>query len=154
MKINVTKIDQPVRVVILHLDGTLDGSNHQSLFEKAQKLYTIGMRDILLDLSKLTFISSAGLGAIHRMALLFQGKKHLEQDEAWAAYRWATYRATDRGSTSGPLQHIKLFSPTKEVRGILDTIGFTAIFEIYDDLQQATASFRHLTPMELGSGLT
>jgi anti-anti-sigma factor len=76
MNITISKNEKPFPVTILHLDGILDGANYESLIDETQKVYAAGARDLILDLSKLTFISSAGLGALHRVALLFQGKKH------------------------------------------------------------------------------
>jgi anti-anti-sigma factor len=141
MKITITKTEKPAPVTILHLNGVLDGSNYETLIEEANKLYAAGVRDVILELSELTFISSAGLGALHRMALLFGAKKRSEQDETWAAYRWAAYRAIDRDHSNNSQQHVKLVSPSKEVLGVLDMIGFSSLFEIYPDLKQATASF-------------
>jgi anti-anti-sigma regulatory factor len=147
MKITITKNEKPVPVTILHLDGILDGANYESLIDEAQKVYAAGARDLILDLGKLTFISSAGLGALHRVALLFQGKKHPAQDESWAAYRWAAYRAIDRDHNRRTQEHVKLLSPTRQVREVLDLIGFSALFEISTDLHQAAASFRQAVPV-------
>jgi anti-anti-sigma factor len=147
MDITITKTEKPAPVTILHLDGALDGSNHESLVVEAQKVYAAGARDLILDLSKLTFISSTGLRALHHVALLFQGKKHSgQEDESWASYRWTAYRATDRVLNQGTQEHVKLFSPTKQVREVLDMIGFSSLFEIYTDLAQATASFQKAAP--------
>jgi anti-anti-sigma factor len=141
MEITITRKKIPVPVTILHLEGTLDGSNHQDLLAEAKKQYSAGARNLLLDISKLTFISSAGLGALHQVALLFRGKKHPAQDETWAAYRWAAYRTMDREHQSTSQEHVKLFSPTKQVREVLDLIGFTSLFEIFTDFDQAINSF-------------
>jgi anti-anti-sigma regulatory factor len=141
MKITISKTEPPSAVIILHLDGTLDSSNHQSLLDEAQKLYEAGTRDLILDLSKLIFISSAGLGAFHQMALLFHGKKHPDKDETWGAYRWAAYRSIDRDHNRKTHEHVKLLSPSKEVMEVLDLIGFSTLFEIYTELDQAIASF-------------
>jgi anti-anti-sigma factor len=141
MEITITQTKKPIPVTIMHLDGTLDGSNHQSMLEEAKKQYNAGARNLLLDLSKLAFISSAGLGALHQVALLFRGKKHPAQDETWAAYRWAAYRTIDRDHQSTSQEHVKLLSPTKPVLEVLDLIGFSGLFEIFTDPDQAVASF-------------
>ena len=146
MIITITKIENPAPITILRLDGTLDGGNYESLIHEAQKVIAAGSRDLLLDLGKLTFISSAGLGALHQVALLFQGKKHSESDESWAAYRWAAYRSIDRLHIRQTQEHVKLLSPTKEVQEVLDMIGFSSLFEIFTDLPQALASFRQTVP--------
>jgi anti-anti-sigma regulatory factor len=146
MKITITKIENPAPIAILHLDGTLDGGNYKSLIDEAQDVYDAGSRELLLDLGKLTFISSAGLAALHQVALLFQGKKHSEPDESWAAYRWAAYHSIDRLHNRRAQEHVKLLSPTKEVREVLDLTGFGLLFEIFTDLHQALASFHQAAP--------
>jgi anti-anti-sigma regulatory factor len=123
-------------LTILHLDGKLDGTNFESLSEAALKVYAAGARDLILDLSQLTYISSAGIAALHRVALVFRGEAHPDQDEGWAAYR-----AIDRDRGRGVQAHVKLSGLTEEVRYTLDLTGFSALFEIYGELRQAVDSF-------------
>ena len=146
MKITVTKTEMPNPVTIIHLEGALDGSNFECLIDEAHKLYAGGTRDLILDLSKLAFISSAGLGALHQVALMFRGKKHAEKDESWSAYRWAAFRTIDSDHNRAHHEHVKLFSPTREVMEVLEMIGFSSLFEVYTDLKQAAASFRQAVP--------
>jgi anti-anti-sigma factor len=141
MKITIAKIEQPTPTTILQLDGALDGSNYQGLVDEARKLHAAGTRNLILDLGKLTFISSAGLGAFHQVAIMFRGKKHPEQNETWGAYRWAAYRSIDRDHSRRPQEYVKLLSPTKEVRELLDLIGFDSLFEIFTDINTAASSF-------------
>ena len=61
-------------MTILELDGKLDGSNYMQLVDEAARIYLNGARNLLIDLSKLTFLSSAGLAAIHKTALIFRGQ--------------------------------------------------------------------------------
>jgi anti-anti-sigma regulatory factor len=151
MKITITKTEKTSPVNIIHLDGMLDGANYECLIDEAHNLYTGGVRDLILDLSNLTFISSAGLGALHQVALLFRGKNYPGQNESWAAFRWAAYRSLDRDHNPSPQEHVKLLSPTKEVRDVLDMIGFSSLFEIFTDLPQAMSSFRQTSPVIQGS---
>ena len=146
MKITVTTTEMPDPVTIIHLEGALDGSNFECLIDEAHKLYAAGVRDLILDLGKLSFISSAGLGALHQVALLFRAKKHTEKDESWSAYRWAAFRTIDKDHNRSSHEHVKLLSPTKEVLEVLEMIGFSSLFEVYTDLQQATDSFRQAGP--------
>ena len=147
MKITATKIEKPVPVTIIHLEGALDGSNFERLIDEAHKVYATGARDLILDLGKLTFISSAGLGALHQVALMFRGKKRSKKDESWSAYRWAALRAIDSDHNHLSHEHVKLLSPTREVMGVLEMIGFSSLFEIYRDLDQAVASFHQQAPV-------
>jgi anti-anti-sigma regulatory factor len=125
-----------VLVTILQLIGKLDGSNYLQLIEEARRAYLNGVRDLLIDLSQLTYLSSAGIAAIHKTALLFRGVPVAE-----AELGWETYHAIDRDRSSGIQQHVKLLSPQPEVANILDITGFNSLFEIHNDLGAAVASF-------------
>jgi anti-anti-sigma regulatory factor len=148
MKITTTISEKTIPVTIVHLEGALDGSNFECLIDKAQKLYAAKVRDLILDLGKLTFISSAGLGALHQVGLLFRGKKPVEKkDESWSDYRWAAFHATENDHTPTPHEHVKLLSPTREVMEVLDMIGFNSLFAIFTDLEQAITSFHQSAPV-------
>ncbi len=140
IKITSTKLKRSSPVTILHLEGALDGANYESLIIAAQNEYDDGVRDLILDLGKLAYISSAGLGAIHQVALMFGGRKRNGSDKKWDDYRWDAYRRTNRDKNAGLVEHVRLLSPNKEVLNILDMIGFTSLFAIYSDLSQAKAS--------------
>jgi anti-anti-sigma regulatory factor len=141
MNISITKTERPASVTILHLEGKLDGANYENLIDEAQEVYDAGVRDLILDLSKLTFISSAGMAALHQVALLFRGEKHPGQDDGWAAYH-----SIDRDRGRGTQEHVKLFSPSEPVRQVLDMTGFSSLFEIFTDLHLAITSFRQAAP--------
>ena len=140
MKITSTKIEKPASVTILHLEGKLDGASYESLIDEAQNVYDEGVRDLILDLSQLTFISSAGMVALHKVALLFRGEQP-DQDQGWAAYR-----SINRDRGNGTQQHVKLFSPSEPVRQVLDMTGFSSLFNSFTNLHQAEASFRQSAP--------
>jgi len=136
MDIIVTQAQGRVPVTILHLAGRIDASNYQTVFDKAKESYDSGARDILVDLSDVTFISSAGIVSLHRLALLFRGEKVEEEESGWNAIH-----ALDRDRASGTQQHVKLFNPRPDVEHTLDLVGFTRYFEIFTDLNQAVSAF-------------
>jgi anti-anti-sigma factor len=136
MNITISRTEKPTRITILHLEGKLDRANYESLIEEAREVYDEGVRDLILDLSKLTFISSAGMAALHQVALLYRGEKHPVQYGIRAVNR-----AIVRGRESYTQEHVKLLSPTREVREELNLTGFGTLFEIYTDLPKAVASF-------------
>ena len=133
----MTTTQKPGAVAVLQLMGKLDGSNYQELISEAQKLYDAGMRDIVLDLSQLTYMSSAGISALHRVALIFRGEKQAAMEEGWASYH-----AMSRDRDSGLQKHVKLLNPVERVQRALDLVGFTTLFEIHTDAEMAVASFR------------
>ena len=68
MEISVSKQAGRVDVTVLTLIGQLDGQTYQDLIHRAREQYAAGVRDILLELGGLAYISSAGLVAIHTVA--------------------------------------------------------------------------------------
>lgn len=136
MNISVSQAQGRVPVTVLKLDGQLDGQNFQELIAKAQELHSAGARDFLLDLSDLTYISSAGLVALHSMALLARGEEVPDMEGGWSAYR-----SMGRTSEAGVQKHVKLLNPRSEIMGVLDMVGFSSVFEIYTDREEAINSF-------------
>lgn len=136
MNISVSQAQGRVPVTVLKLDGQLDGQNFQELIAKAQELHSAGARDFLLDLSELTYISSAGLVALHSVALLTRGEEVPDMEGGWSAYR-----SMGRSSEAGVQKHVKLLNPRSEIMGVLDMVGFSNVFEIYTDREEALNSF-------------
>ena len=136
MNISVSQAQGNVPVTVIKLDGQLDGQNYQELISKAQELYGAGARDFLLELSGLTYISSAGLVALHSVALLARGEELPDTEGGWAAYR-----SMGRSREAGVQKHVKLLNPSSEVMGVLDMVGFSNVFEIFTDRDEAVNSF-------------
>jgi anti-anti-sigma factor len=136
MEISVSQVQGSVPVTILKLDGQLDGQNYQDLIAQAQELYAAGARDMLLDLSDLTYISSAGLVALHSLALMLRGEEIPDAERGWSAYR-----SMGRSSEAGIQKHIKLFNPHEEVKNVLEMVGFDRVFEMHTNREQAVNSF-------------
>jgi anti-anti-sigma factor len=137
MEITVTQTHEIVPVTILHVEGRMDGSNYEQLIAKAQELYASGIRNLLLDLSKLTFLSSAGISALHRVAQLFHGKASADLEEGWAEFR-----AMARDRDAGAQKRVKLLNPPASIRETLDLVGFSNFFEVYADANEAMSSFQ------------
>jgi anti-anti-sigma regulatory factor len=136
MDISVSQSQGNVPVTVLKLDGQLDGQNYQDLIAKAQELFKAGAHDFILDLSDLTYISSAGLVALHSVALLVKGEDLPDTEHGWSAYR-----SMGRTSAAGLQSHVKLLNPRDDVKGVLEMVGFTSVFEIFTDLDEAVKSF-------------
>ena len=136
MEISVSKQSGRVDVTVLALKGELDGQSYQELITQARELHNAGARDILLDLSGLTYISSAGLVAVHTVALLLRGEAIPDSEDGWASMK------SVKKSTGGGLEsHLKLLNPGPEVRSVLEMVGFDRAFEIHTDLEAAVKSF-------------
>lgn len=136
MNISVSQAQGSVPVTVIKLDGQLDGQNYQELIAKARELYDAGGRDFLLDLSDLTYISSAGLVALHSVALLTRGEELPDVEGGWSAYR-----SMGRSSEAGIQSHVKLLNPRSEVLNVLEMVGFSNVFEVHTDRDEAVKSF-------------
>jgi anti-anti-sigma regulatory factor len=136
MNITVSKAQGNVPVTVIKLDGELDGQNYQDLIAKAREVYEGGARNFLIDLSDLTYVSSAGLVALHTVALLARGEALPDTEAGWSAIR-----SVGNAGSSGFQEHVKLFNPRSEVKSVLDMVGFSSAFQIFTDLDKAVKSF-------------
>jgi anti-anti-sigma factor len=135
MEINVSQEKGTVPVSVIHLKGDLDASSYLDLVKTAQKLFDDGTHHMVLDLTDLAFISSAGLASLHMITKLFRGEKS-DPEEGWA-----TFKAIDHERESGLQKNVKLLNPSSDVDKVLDTVGFKQFFEVYTDLNEAVQSF-------------
>lgn len=136
MDISTSQVQGNVPVTIIKVDGQLDGQTYQDLIARAKNLYDAGARDFLLDLSGLTYISSAGLVALHSIALLVKGEPLPDTEGGWSAYR-----SVARTSAAGVQTHIKLLNPREEIQNVLNMVGFGNAFQCFTDLDEAVKSF-------------
>ena len=135
MEIRISKAQGKVLVSVVHIKGDLDGSSYLELVKSAQGLYDAGVKDLLLDLAELAFISSAGLASLHIVTKMFRGEK-IEAEDGWG-----TFKEIDRERDSGMQGHVKLFNPSADVKHVLEMVGFNQFFEIYTDLNEAIQSY-------------
>lgn len=135
MEIIVSQEKGKVPVSVVHLKGDLDASSYLQLVNTAQQLYDSGARGLLLDLSDLAYISSAGLASLHIVTKMYRGEKADPEDG------WGTYKQIDRERDTGFQKNVKLLKPTSDVDQVLETVGFKQFFEVYTDLNEAVQSF-------------
>ena len=55
---------------------------------------------------------------------------------------WEALHALDRDRDSGIQEHVKLLNPQARVRQTLEKVGLDVFFEIYEDQDEAIASFK------------
>jgi anti-anti-sigma regulatory factor len=135
MQIAFSKHEELVSVSIMKLTGNLDASNYASVIAKAQEAYDEGARNLLIDLGGVPYVSSAGLMALHTVALVFGGYSMKN-----GAGRPA-FRSVNAQNEKVVRQHTKLLSPQSAVEEVLDTVGLKQFLEIYTDLEAAVQSF-------------
>jgi anti-anti-sigma regulatory factor len=136
MNITISQAQGRVPISVIRLDGKLDGQTYEDLIAKARELYEAGARDVLIDLSGLTYISSAGLVALNTIAVLLCGDSLPDPGQSWSSVK-----SMNRGRNSGVQKHIKLLDPQPEVNAVLEMVGFSKIFEIFSDREKAIQAF-------------
>jgi anti-sigma B factor antagonist len=99
-------------VLVLHLQGYLDGHTFVELERKVDSLLKAGKARIVIELSGLSYIASAGVG-------VFINSQH---------------QAKGKGGT------VQLVNPSASVREIFSILGLGSIFTIHDTLDQGVAA--------------
>ena len=136
MEITISQEQGRVAVSVIRVAGQLDGQTYLNLISKANEVIGTGVKNILLDFSDLTYISSAGLVALHTIALLTRGETLPDPEHGWS-----TLKSMDRTRDGGMQKYLKLFNPRPEVTKVLEMVGFSEFFEVFTDKQKAVDSF-------------
>jgi len=136
MEITVSTQQGRVPITVLQPHGNMDASTYTGLINKARELFDGGAKDFIIDLGDVPFMSSAGLVALHSIAVFLRGDTPVDPKSGWSALK-----SMDRSRTSGMQAHIKLLNPQEMVVETLDKAGFTQFFQVFSDLKKAVESF-------------
>lgn len=116
LNIRVSQMDAGLPVTVMHLEGEIDAHTHIDLDERAIQVVKDGARNVLLDMTGTTYMSSAGFRSIHRLLTALK----------------------DAGAEEGSL---KLLKPSTTIKGLLKAMGFDLHVESFEDLNTAIAAF-------------
>lgn len=130
--IDVSSIQGRVPITLFKINGDIDANTYERLQAKAEEAFSNGTRYLLLDLSSVPYISSAGIRALHSLFNLMRSGSTEESEEA-------VYKGVRDGTYKSP--HLKLLNPSEGVSRILSMSGYDMVLEVYKDLQQAVDSF-------------
>ena len=119
-------------IAIMRLIGEIDASNFIQLSDKAQELYMNPARRLIIDLSEVPGISSTGLAAIHKIALVYSGVPHRIQENV----------NPDFTHSSNARKYVRLVNPQPGVDKALESAGLKLFFKVFKDLDSALASFK------------
>jgi anti-anti-sigma regulatory factor len=115
-------------VTILHLSGHLHGATENELLDYARQTHEDGATHLLLDMSDLAVLSSAGLRAIHSVFNLFTPPEDVE-----------IIRQHHEEPYKSP--YVKLVCPNPQIYYVLNIAGFLQSLIIYNDMDEALKSF-------------
>jgi len=136
MTIKLEQVQGENQVMILSIEGDLDASNYQEVINTAKQALAEGAQYLLIDMSKIPFMSSSGLIALHSVALLMRGDEPPDPE-----YGWEAFHTLDRDRESGLQKKVKLLNPQPKIDRSLEITGLKDFFEIHTDLDAAIASF-------------
>jgi anti-anti-sigma factor len=128
LSITTSQVQGEVSVTILHLNGHLHGSTERQLVDRARQAYEDGSKHLLLDLSGLEVLSSAGLRAIHNIFNLLTPPADVEIIHQ---HREEPYKSP----------YVKLLCPSPDIYYILNITGFLQNLLIYNNMEDAVNSF-------------
>jgi len=112
--VTISQTQGRVPVTVFHLQERVTLGNFAELEETAKEAHNNGMRDLVIDLSQTSTLTSIGIRAIviiHKML------------------------STDGG------RHLKIAGAASQIREILEVAGVTQYIEVYDTVEAAVASF-------------
>lgn len=132
MKIDISQKTGRVPVTIFRISGEIAAGSYKELEQQADEAFEAGMRDLLLDLTDVTLLSSSGLRAIHHIFTLLRTESPEDSDDTVRkGVRAGTYRSP----------HLKLLRPSPTVRKALEVSGFDMFLDVHSDLKEAVDSF-------------
>ena len=134
MEIKISTENGKVPVTVLHVDGNIDSATSDIFKAKADELINGGARHILVDLSHVPFVSSAGLRAFHGIFNTLRSlhpDANLSNDDVKKGISAGTYKSP----------HLKLLNLSKETKATFELSGFDMYIETYTDRETAIASF-------------
>jgi anti-anti-sigma factor len=132
MDIKVSTERGRVPVTVMHVNGNIDSASYEEFQSRAEALIQGGARDLLVDLARAPFVSSAGLRALNSM---FSSLRSLSPDVSDEEM----HKGINAGTYKSP--HLKLLNPSEATMVTLEASGFSMFISTFKDLKSAIASF-------------
>ena len=118
LQIGVSREEGDKAVTVMRLTGSLDASTQKMLEEKAKDAIDSGAEYLLIDMSGVDYLGSAGMRAIHAITNI------LSPD--------------DPGLRS---ERLKVLNPSPAAAKVFKTLGFDSFIGVHDNIDEAIAAF-------------
>jgi len=133
MEIKVSTENGQVPVTVVNVTGNVDTSTYDAFLSNLKGLVDKGTRYILVDLSNVPYMSSAGLRVLNAIFnQLRELNSNMSEEEV--------LKAVNEGKYKSPYLKILNLSPQSKVA--FETAGFDMFLETYTDLKTAVDSFK------------
>jgi len=128
LNLTTSRIEGEAPIAVIYLSGHLHGDTENKLMSEVRQLHREGIRYLLLDLTNVEILTSAGLRAIHNSFVLFTPKSDVtiineHPDEPYKS------------------PYFKLVCPTPNIYYVLNIAGFLQNILIYNEVDEAVHSF-------------
>jgi anti-anti-sigma regulatory factor len=130
MEIDISIQQTSETVAVMKLTGDINASNFMEIVDKAGETYMNPSRYLIIDLSDVPSISSTGMVAIHKIALIYSGVPQDVQEN----------ENPDFTHSNEARKYVKLLNPQPQVDETLGKSGMKLFFKIFDDLDSALQS--------------
>ena len=130
--VSIRQAEEPI--AIMQVKGDINASNFLEVVNKAQELFDNPARNLIIDLSEVSSVSSTGLVALHKIALVYSGvpqQVEADKDEI----------RPDFTHSSNARKFVKLLNPQPAVDAELQKAGMKLFFKVFSDLDTAINSF-------------
>jgi anti-anti-sigma factor len=118
LKITSEQVEASVPVTVFYLRGWLDSQSEEQLLETARLAYDEGARFLLIDMSDLDTLTSAGMRALQKVYQIFTPKEdHFK------------------------VAHLKLCNAPPQIYNVLGITGFLQNIPMYESMDTALDSF-------------
>ena len=118
LRISSEHIQADVPVTVFHVRGWLDAQSEDQLLEAARTSYDEGARYLLIDMSELDTLTSAGMRALQKVYQIFTPKEdHFK------------------------VAHLKLCNAPPQIYNVLGITGFLHNIPMYESMDVALQSF-------------
>lgn len=136
MHTTVEPVEGRDEIAVVALDGELDASNFEDLIARVRELVAGGTRKLVLDLSRLSYMASSGLVALHASALLLRGLEPPDPEAGWGAFHSL---GLDVGAGAAD-PNVRLVAPQPSVDRVLERTGLKGFFPVHQDRESAIGS--------------
>lgn len=136
LQTTVEQVEGRVPITVVSLDGELDASNYERLIDDVRGLYDAGARQLLLDLSGLTFMASSGLVALYSIVEVMRGEEPPDPESGWSAFHALGTAVDDEGGQT----EVQLCAAQPAVERVLQRTGLDRLFISHPDRASAIAA--------------
>jgi len=118
LQIGVSREEGEKAITIMRLIGSLDANTQSTLEGKAREAVDSGAEYLILDMSGVEYLGSAGMRAIHGITNLL---------------------SPEDPSMRSPC--LKVLNPSPAAAKVFKTLGFDSFIDIHDNINEAIAAF-------------